>query len=277
MKPPKEKLPIIDFPDGTRDPICVGYVRASTAKQETSLEVQETQSREYARLYLPHIRWIGCVFDAATSARIPFLSRVQGCRLSNALRAGDHVVITKTDRAFRNTVDCLQTIDLWNKTGIFVHILDMRIDTSIPAGRLMVTMLSGLAEFENSRRSERVREAVAQRKANGTWWGLHKLRIGEAWKTTREDGVRVADHYTLETCRVICELRCRQGFSAERIWSALLQSKIKNKQGKQWSPKSILKMHRQFHYYLATQFPKGYRLPTGWVPPNVTQQTDCDG
>jgi DNA invertase Pin-like site-specific DNA recombinase len=65
------------------------------------------------------------------------------------LEAGDVLVVTRRDRLARSTRDLLNILDVVAKTGAgFKSLKDAWADTTTPHGRLMLTVLSGLAEFE---------------------------------------------------------------------------------------------------------------------------------
>jgi hypothetical protein len=73
-----------------RIPICYGYGRHSTNKQELTQEVQEFRTREYwERTLQPKgVAWGGFFYDAATSARIPFGEREQGRKIHTVAQTG---------------------------------------------------------------------------------------------------------------------------------------------------------------------------------------------
>ena len=63
------------------------------------------------------------------------------------------VVVLKLDRAFRNAVDCLATVEKWDKSRIALHIVDLAgnsIDSTTAAGKFMLTVLAGTAEMERN-------------------------------------------------------------------------------------------------------------------------------
>jgi putative DNA-invertase from lambdoid prophage Rac len=93
--------------------------------------------------------------------------RPQGSWLDRTLQRGDAVIIPKLDRGFRNTQDMLNTLEVWERRGVTVHLLDCQVDTSTASGRLFMTMLAAIAEFERSRIIERIREKANLRKSMG--------------------------------------------------------------------------------------------------------------
>ena len=82
-------------------------------------------------------------------------------RLTALLRAGDVVLVTRLDRLARSTRDLLNVLaTIGESSASFKSIADSWADTTTPHGRLMLTVLGGLAEFE--------RELIAPARAKGT-------------------------------------------------------------------------------------------------------------
>lgn len=76
------------------------------------------------------------------------------------VREGDTLVVTKLDRLARSVAHLLEVLAVLTDKGAALRILDMGIDTSTPTGRLMLTVLGGVAEFERSIMLERQREGT---------------------------------------------------------------------------------------------------------------------
>lgn len=93
-------------------------------------------------------------------------------RAVKALNAGDVLLVTRLDRLARSTRDLLNTLDAIGKQGAaFRSLGDPWADTTTPHGRLMVTVLAGLAEFERSLIAARTTEGRARAKAKGKRMG----------------------------------------------------------------------------------------------------------
>lgn len=138
----------------------VGYARTSTADQKAGLEAQ-----------LRDLKAAGCVklFHeevSAVAAKRPELERAL-----DYVREGDTMIVTKPDRLARSTADLLTIAKLLEGKGVTLRILSMAIDTSAPTGKLMLTVLGGIAEFERDLMLERQREGIAKAKADGKYKG----------------------------------------------------------------------------------------------------------
>ena len=122
--------------------IVVGYARVSTTDQQAGLDAEEIFSEQVSALG-------------------------QRDRLKEALRfvrRGDTVAVTKPDRLARSTTDLLRIVEDLDRRGVGLVMLSMggqEIDTRSPTGKLMVTMLAAIAEFERGLLLERQREGVA--------------------------------------------------------------------------------------------------------------------
>jgi DNA invertase Pin-like site-specific DNA recombinase len=89
-----------------------------------------------------------------------------------ALRPGDVLVVTRLDRLARSTRDLLNVLDQITKAGAgFKSLADAWADTTTPHGRLMLTVLGGLAEFERELIRARTGEGRARAKAKGVVMG----------------------------------------------------------------------------------------------------------
>jgi DNA invertase Pin-like site-specific DNA recombinase len=102
-----------------------------------------------------------------------------------SLEPGDTVVVTKLGRLARSTRDLLNTLAAIGEAGpSFKSLGDPWADTTTPHGRLMLTVLGGLAEFERHLILSRTNEGRVRAKARGVKFGrklkLTKHQQGEA-------------------------------------------------------------------------------------------------
>ena len=129
--------------------MIVGYARVSTDGQ--------TLDAQHAALTVAGAEK---VFSEKISGAVT--ERKALARAIDALGPGDTLVVTRLDRLARSTRDLLNVLDTIAKAGAgFRSIADAWADTTTPHGRLMVTVLGGLAEFERALMGERQRERIA--------------------------------------------------------------------------------------------------------------------
>jgi DNA invertase Pin-like site-specific DNA recombinase len=114
-------------------------------------------------------------------------------RLKEALRfvrRGDTLACCKPDRLARSTTDLLRIVDDLDRRGVGLIMLSMggqQIDTRNPTGKLMITMLAAIAEFERGLLLERQREGVAKAKLDGKYKGRKPTARAKAAEVVRLD------------------------------------------------------------------------------------------
>src|SRR5262252_5041789 len=140
-------------------PMIVGYARVSTDGQ--TLDAQQAALHEVGAAKVFSEKISGAVTDR------PALAKAIA-----ALSAGDVLLVTRLDRLARSTRDLLNILDAIGKAGAgFKSLADPWADTTTPHGKLMVTVLAGLAEFERSLILARTGEGRARAKAKGVKFG----------------------------------------------------------------------------------------------------------
>lgn len=87
------------------------------------------------------------------------------------LRDGDALVVTKLDRLARSTAYLLLITETIQGKGAALRGLNLNLDTSTATGRMMLTMLGAIAQFEREMMLERQREGIAKAKAAGKYRG----------------------------------------------------------------------------------------------------------
>jgi DNA invertase Pin-like site-specific DNA recombinase len=136
-----------------------GYARVSTDGQ--TLEAQEAA-----------LKAAGCakIFSEKVSGVVT--DRKALLKAIAALSKGDTLVVTRLDRLARSTRDLLNRLkEIGDKNATFKSLADTWADTTTPHGRLMVTVLGGLAEFERELILARTSEGRKRAKENGTHMG----------------------------------------------------------------------------------------------------------
>ena len=137
----------------------IGYARTSTVEQNYSLEDQ-----------IERLQQQGCekIFSEKVSS---VQSRPEFNRCIEFAREGDVVVITKLDRFARSITDLWKHITTLEEKGADLHILDLNLDTSTPTGRLQITLLGGIAQWEREMMLERQAIGIAKAKEDGKYKG----------------------------------------------------------------------------------------------------------
>lgn len=89
----------------------------------------------------------------------------------NHIYKDDVLVVTKLDRLARSTKDLLDIVSILDNKKASLKILNINLDTKSPTGRLMLTMLGAIAEFEREIMLERQKEGIKQAQAEGKYKG----------------------------------------------------------------------------------------------------------
>jgi len=136
-----------------------GYARVSTTGQDLAGQLAELDAAGCAKVYR----------EKASGAKT---DRVELHKLIGRLEPGDVLIVTRLDRLARSTRDLLNVLDAVAKRGAgFRSIRDAWADTTTPHGRLMLTVLGGLAEFERDLIRARTGEGRERAKARGVKLG----------------------------------------------------------------------------------------------------------
>jgi DNA invertase Pin-like site-specific DNA recombinase len=136
-----------------------GYARVSTDGQSVAAQVKQLREAGAEKVFQ----------ETASGAQT---DRAQLRRALAQLDRGDVLTVTRLDRLARSTRDLLNTLDAIAKAGAgFRSLGDAWADTTSAHGRLMLTVLGGLAEFERELIHARTSEGRARAKAQGVKMG----------------------------------------------------------------------------------------------------------
>ena len=137
----------------------LGYARTSTIEQIAGFEAQ-----------IRELKAAGC--EKVFQEQVSSINMRE--KLKQALefaREGDIFVVTKLDRLARSTAHLLDIANQLEKKGVGLKILNLGIDTSTPTGKMLLTMLGAIAQFEREIMLERQKEGIAKAKAEGKFKG----------------------------------------------------------------------------------------------------------
>jgi DNA invertase Pin-like site-specific DNA recombinase len=143
--------------------MLVGYARTSTVDQEAGLEAQQRD-----------LAGAGCEKVFAEKVSSVATHRPQLEAALEFVRQGDTLVVAKPDRLARSTSDLLAIVGRLEAKGVALLVQSMggqSVDTRTPTGKLMLTMLGAIAEFERNLMLERQKEGIAKAKAEKKYKG----------------------------------------------------------------------------------------------------------
>lgn len=144
----------------------IAYVRVSTVEQNESRQIKCLEKYDIEKWFIEKV--------SAKDTNRPKLKE-----LMDFAREGDCIYIHDFSRLARSTTDLLSLVEHFRNNGITLISNKENIDTSTPTGKLMLTMIAAINEFERNNLLERQREGIAIAKANGTYKGRKKIEISD--------------------------------------------------------------------------------------------------
>lgn len=147
----------------------IGYVRVSTIDQN-----EERQTEALKKYNIE--KWF-CEKVSAKDTNRPQLQL-----MLDFAREGDTVYVLDFSRLARSTKDLLELTEQMESKGIKLVSLKENIDTSTASGRLMLTMIAAINEFERANLLERQREGIAIAKAKGKYRGRKEIKRPGNWE-----------------------------------------------------------------------------------------------
>jgi DNA invertase Pin-like site-specific DNA recombinase len=179
----------------------IGYAWVSSNTQDYNGQVDALKAAGCERIYSEKMS--GKFAD----------DRRQFKRLMKELLPGDTVVVTKLDRLARSSRDLHNILhELDGLSCGFISLGDSWCDTTTSAGRLMMTIMGGIAQFERELIRSRCEEGVERAKAKG-------VKFGRKRKLNKEMVRVAAERYA--NGETMAELAEVYGVSEPTIWRAL--------------------------------------------------------
>ncbi len=150
------------------------YIRVSTEEQNYESQMEAMKDLEFAK-----------VFTEKRSAKDTNRPELQN--MLDYVREGDTVYVKDFSRLARSTKDLLNIIDILENKKVKLISIKEKLDTSMPAGKLMVTMLGAIYEFERANLLERQKDGIAVAKKEGKYKGRKKIKKPDNWQEIYND------------------------------------------------------------------------------------------
>lgn len=154
--------------------MLIGYARVSKEKdQDTALQLRALKEAGAERVFTEHAsggRW----------------DRPELHRMLDQLRPGDVLVVWKLDRLSRSLKDLLHLMELVEGKGAGFRSLTEAIDTTTPAGRMMMQLVGAFAEFERAMIRERTKAGLDQARQEGRIGGRRPKLTPQQQEEIRE-------------------------------------------------------------------------------------------
>ena len=142
----------------------LAYVRVSTAEQNEARQIEALEKYKIDRWFTEKI--------SGKNTNRPELQK-----MLDYAREGDTIYVHDFSRLARNTRDLLTIVDTLSSKGIALHSNKEGLDSNTPTGKLMLTMIGAIAEFERQNLLERQREGIEIAKREGRYKGRLPVQV----------------------------------------------------------------------------------------------------
>jgi len=159
-----------------------GYARVSTSQQSLDLQIKSLKKEgvKSNRIFT----------DKATGKNV---SRDGLSLLRVKVEEGDVILVKKLDRLGRDTADMIHLIKEFDEMGVAIRFLDDGISTEGTMGKMVVTILSAVAQAERQRILERTNEGRVEAKAKGVKFGRKRSVNREKIKELLQNGIGASE------------------------------------------------------------------------------------
>lgn len=147
----------------------IGYVRVSTIEQNDGRQIEALTQHGIDKWFTEKV--------SAKDTNRPELTA-----MLDYAREGDTIFIHDLSRLARSTKDLLDIVEQLKSKGVELSSNKEAIDTKTPTGKLMLTMIGAIAEFERANLLERQKEGIAIAKAEGAYKGRKKIEYPSNWE-----------------------------------------------------------------------------------------------
>lgn len=145
----------------------IGYVRCSSVTQNPERQEVLMERLGVDRVYI----------DMCSGKN---MQRPQLQAMLDFMREGDTIIVESFSRLARSTKDLLEITDIMTAKGVEFISQKETIDTKTPAGRMLLTILASISQFERECIRERQQEGIELKKARGEYKGRVPIKIEDA-------------------------------------------------------------------------------------------------
>jgi len=220
---------------------ATGYLRVSTSEQAingVSLDAQEEKIRAYC--VAKDFNLIGVIRDEGFSGKNLQRPGVQRLITNCTRKECDVVIVFKLDRLARSVKQFAHMLeDVFEKNHVAFTSIQDNFDTSTANGRMVMNIVSSLAQWESDIISERTKHSMQYMKRN------LKLIGAVPYGFDLIKGDLQPDPEELKTVQLMASLR-QKGKSYQTIAATLNTKKIPSKTGKTWFPKTVMGVLKSF-------------------------------
>lgn len=181
----------------------VAYIRVSTVEQNEARQMEAMKGFGIDKYFI----------EKKSGKNTTDRPQLQA--MLNFVREGDTVYIHSLDRLARSTQDLLNIVEQLQAKGVELHSDKEAIDSNTPTGKLMLTMIAAINQFERENLLERQREGIAIAKEQGKYKGRKQVKP-EAWE-------EAYSKYKAREIKSISELAKVLGISRPTVYKLIEQ------------------------------------------------------
>lgn len=148
----------------------VGYVRVSSVAQNEERQLQKMKENNIEKIFTEKISGKNISDRTELQAMLSFV------------REGDTIFVHDLSRMARSLQDLLKIIDLLKSKKVALVSFKENIDSSTPTGKLMLTLIGAINEFERENLLERQAEGIALAKLHGKYKGRKPIKLPDNWE-----------------------------------------------------------------------------------------------
>ncbi|OLR62514.1 resolvase [Anaerostipes sp. 992a] len=152
----------------------VAYIRVSTVEQNEARQMEAMKKHNISKYFVEKV--------SAKDRNKPKLRE-----MLEFVREGDTIYIHDFSRLARSTKDLLEIVEELKVKKVNLVSNKENIDTSTPTGKLMLTMIGAIAEFERQNLLERQKEGIAIAKREGKYKGRKKVVLNDEFRKLYDD------------------------------------------------------------------------------------------
>lgn len=171
----------------------IAYVRVSTVEQNEARQTESLQQYDIEKWFIEKV--------SAKDTNRPKLQE-----MIDFAREGDTVYVHDFSRLARSTKDLLTLVETFKNKSITLVSIKEQIDTSTATGKLMLTLIAAINEFERANMLERQREGIAIAKRNGKYKGRRPKKVKN-----------FSEYYEKYMCREINKVQFAKALNVSRV------------------------------------------------------------
>lgn len=147
----------------------LGYIRVSTLEQNEQRQIELLEEHKIEKMFVDKC-------SGRTANRKALLELKDYCR------EGDEVYIESFSRLARSTTDLLDLVEFFHNKNVTLVSLKENLDTGTAAGKMMLTIISAISQFEVDCLRERQLEGIEIAKREGKYKGRKKIDFPKDWE-----------------------------------------------------------------------------------------------